>query len=127
MKLKFTAIAVCVLLLGRSTWAHRIDEYLQATIVSLQTNEAQASMRLIPGVMVAPSVIAAIDSNHDGVFSASEKQAYAQRVLGDLSITIDGKRVLPQSLSWSFPEPAQMREGLGEIQIEYRVELPPGG
>jgi hypothetical protein len=127
MKLKLTATVVCVLLLGRSAWAHRIDEYLQATIVSLQTNEAQASMRLIPGVMVAPSVIAAIDSNHDGVFSASEKQAYAQRVLGDLSITIDGKKVLPQSLSWSFPEPAQMREGLGEIQIEYRVELPPGG
>jgi hypothetical protein len=32
-------------------------------------------MRLIPGVMVAPSVIAMIDANHDGVFSESEKRA----------------------------------------------------
>jgi hypothetical protein len=127
MKWKDTAIAAaCLLLLGGVALAHRVDEYLQATIISLQANQAQASMRLIPGVLVAPSVIDAIDSNHDGVFSESEKRAYAQRVLGDLSITMDGKTISPQLLSWSFPEPAQMREGLGEIRIEYRVELPPG-
>jgi hypothetical protein len=126
MKRKVTCIVVaCVLLFGKAAWAHRIDEYLQATIVSLQNNEAQASMRLIPGVMIARSVIAAIDSNHDGMFSENEKQAYAQRVLGDLSITIDGESVSPTLRSWSFPEPAQMRDGVGEIQIEYVVELPP--
>ncbi len=104
MKRKVTSIAVaCLLLFGKAAWAHRIDEYLQATIVSLQENEAQASMRLIPGVMVAPSVIAAIDSNHDGMFSENEKQAYVQRVLGDLSVTIDGKSVRPTLRSWSFP------------------------
>src|ERR1700683_1477464 len=113
MKLKFAIIvAACILLFGEATWAHRIDEYLQTTIVSLQANQAQASMRLIPGVLAAPSVISAIDSNHDGVFSEAEEQAYAQRVLGDLSIAIDGKSVSPQLLSWIFPEPTQMREGL---------------
>jgi hypothetical protein len=128
MKWKFVAIAVaCVLLLGKTASAHRIDEYRQATILSLQANEAHASMRLLPGVLVAQSVIDAIDSNHDGVFSGNEKQAYAQRVLDDLFVTIDGKRVLPQLLSSGFPEHAQMREGLGEIRIECRVELPPRG
>lgn len=127
MKLKFAAIAAaCALLFGKAAWAHRIDEYLQATILSLQANEALASMRLIPGMLVAPSVIAAIDTNQDGVFSESEKQAYAQRVLGDLSITIDGESVAPRLRSWSFPEPVQMRDGVGEIQIEYVVELPRG-
>ena len=128
MRWKLSVIVVaCVLLFARAASAHRIDEYLQATILSLEANEAHASMRLIPGVMVAPSVIDAIDSDHDGVFSESEKRAYAQRVLGDLSITVDGAPVIPQLLSWSFPEPAQMREGLGEIRIEYRVELSAGG
>ena len=88
-------------------------------------------MRLIPGILVSPSVIAGIDSNGDGAFSESEERAYAQRVLGDLSITIDGKSVQPKLVSWSFPEPAQMREGLGEIHIEYAIEyaadLPHGG
>ena len=126
MSRRIAVIAVWLLFSGTNASAHRIDEYLQATILSLQANEAHASMRLIPGMLLAPSVIAAIDSNHDGAFSQGEMQAYAQRVLGDLSITIDGRRALPQLLSWSFPKPAEMRAGLGEIYIEYRVDLPPG-
>jgi|GEM_PF-788395 hypothetical protein len=127
MKGKFVVIAAAgILLYTEGARAHRIDEYLQATMISLEASRVQASMRMIPGMTVAPSVIAAIDSNHDGVFSESEKQAYAQRVLGDLTITLDGKSVSPKLFSWSFPEPAQMLGGIGEIQIEYTVELPHG-
>ena len=79
-------------------------------------------MRLIPGILVSPSVIAAIDSDGDGVFSENEQRAYARRVLSELSITLDGKNVQPMLLSWSFPEPAQLREGLGEIHIEYALD-----
>ena len=71
------AIAAGVLLVGKTASAHRIDEYLQATILSLEENRVHASMRLIPGVLISRSVIAAIDSNGDGVFSDSEEQAYA--------------------------------------------------
>ena len=127
MKTKIAAVVVCVLLSGRSASAHRIDEYLQATILSLESNRVQASMRLIPGILVAPSVIAGIDSNGDGVFSEGEERAYAQRVLGDLSITIDGQAVQPKLVSWSFPQPAQLRDGLGEIHIEYTADLTHGG
>ena len=121
------AIAAGVLLVGKTASAHRIDEYLQATILSLEENRVHASMRLIPGVLISRSVIAAIDSNGDGVFSDSEEQAYAQRVLNDLSITMDGQVVQPKLVSWSFPLPAQMREGLGEIHIEYTADLPQVG
>ena len=127
MKWKLAVLsAACLLFLGKAAWAHRIDEYLQATILSLEANRAHASMRLIPGVMVASSVIAAIDSNHDGVFSESEKRAYANRVLGDLSLSIDGQPAKPQLDSWTFPDPSQLREGLGEILIQYHVDLPLG-
>jgi hypothetical protein len=83
-------------------------------------------MRLIPGVLVAPFLIAEIDSNRDGILSAAEKQAYAERVLGDLSMTVDGRSIQPKLISWSFPLPAQMRDGVGEIQIEYAADLPHG-
>jgi hypothetical protein len=119
-------IAACVLVFGKSAFAHRIDEYLQATILSLEGNRVQASMRLIPGILVSPSVIARIDADGDGIFSESEERAYAQRVLDDLTITIDGKSVPPRLISWSFPQPAQMRDGLGEIHIEYEVDLTHG-
>jgi hypothetical protein len=103
--------------------AHRIDEYLQATLLSVGTGRVRASMRLIPGVLVAPQVIAAIDSNGDGAFSEVEKRAYAQRVIDDLALAIDGTSVKPTIISWSYPEPAQMREGLGEIHIEYAADV----
>lgn len=128
MRLKTAAIiAACTLLFAPSAFAHRIDEYLQATVFTLQANRVQASMRLIPGILVAPSVIAEIDSNHDGVFSENEERAYAQRVLSDLSITSGDKSVTPNLLSWSFPQPAHLRDGVGEIHIDYSMDLPSGG
>ncbi len=120
------AISACFLCLGQSAFAHRIDEYLQATIFSVEANRVQASMRLIPGVLVASSVIAGIDGDRDGAFSDQEERTYAQRVLDDLAISIDGKSVRPKLVSWSFPQPAQMRDGLGEIHVEYSVDLPAG-
>lgn len=125
MRLGLAASTAAILLLcSMPAWAHRIDEYLQATIVSLQQNQAHASMRLIPGVMVAPSVIAMIDTNRDGMFSVSEKLAYADRVLGDLSLSIDGQTLKPQLDSWIIPNASLLRDGLGEIHLEYHVDLP---
>jgi hypothetical protein len=127
MKLKLAACTVGVLLLcSMPAWAHRLDEYLQATILSLQSNQVHASMRLIPCVMVAPSVVAMIDANHDGVFSENEKRAYAGRVLGDLFLSIDRQAVKPVPDSWNIPDPSQLRDGLGEIHLEYHVDLPAG-
>lgn len=120
-------IAAGSLLLSNAAFAHRIDEYLQATIFSLEANRVQASMRLIPGVQVSASVIAAIDANGDGNLSDGEERAYAERVLSDLTITIDNKRATPKLISWSFPPTAEMRDGLGEIHIEYAVDLQSGG
>lgn len=121
---KVAMVVVCALLASRAAWAHRIDEYLQATILSLEGTRASASMQLIPGTQVASSVIAVIDSNHDGFFSESEKRAYADRVLRDLSVTADGQTVKPQLDSWTVPDASELQDGLGEISIHYHVDLP---
>jgi hypothetical protein len=121
-------IATAILLsLGASAFAHRLDEYLQATIISVEKDHLLASMRLIPGVAVSSAVIASIDSNGDGVFSEAEQRAYAERVLRDLSLTVDGKNASPMLVSQKFPAIEEIKEGLGEIQIEFTVELAPGG
>jgi hypothetical protein len=128
MRRKFAVItACCALIFGKTAFAHRIDEYLQATIFSLGENRVQASMRLIPGVLVAPSVIAGIDRDGDGAFSDDEKRLYAERVLNDLTITMDAKAIRPKLLAWSFPEAAQLKDGLGEIHIDYVLDVPHGG
>ena len=127
MKARLIAVGAILLCLGGVASAHRLDEYLQATILSVEKDRVQASMRLIPGVAVSSSVIASIDSNGDGVISETEQRAYAEHVLGDLSLTVDGNRLRPKLVSVSFPEIEQMKEGLGEIHIDFTAELPRGG
>jgi hypothetical protein len=107
--------------------AHRLDEYLQATLIAVEKDRVEVSMRLIPGVAVSSAVIASIDTNGDGSLSGAEQSAYAQRVLSELSLTIDGERLKPQLVSANFPQIQEMRDGVGEIHIECTAELPRGG
>ena len=128
MKLRIAlAILLCSLIAAKTAFAHRIDEYLQATLLTVQKNRVQASMRLIPGVLVASAIIDGVDTNHDGAFSEEEKRAYAHRVLSALSIAVDGRAAHVMLGTWNLPQPSQLREGLGEIDIEYVIDVPPAG
>ncbi len=127
MKRQLTVAILFFLGLARIAYAHRLDEYLQATLLTIEQDEVKASMRLIPGISVAPSVIADIDINHDGILSEAEQQSYAQRVLNDLTLTCDGQSITPKLISATFPTIDQMRDGLGEIHIQFTGSLPRGG
>ena len=107
--------------------AHRLDEYLQGTIISIEKNRVEAQMTLTPGVAVFPSLIANIDTDANGVISETEQHAYALSVLRDLALSIDGHRLTPRLLSARFPAVDEMREGRGEIQLDFGADLPDGG
>lgn len=125
---KLLAITVTVLgLLPVPAFAHRLDEYLQATILSLDSGRVEGSMRLVPGVAVSSAVIASIDTSRDGTLSQAEQQAYAQRVLHDLLLKIDGQPLALHLVAVSFPSTDSMRQGTGEIQLDFIAELPAGG
>jgi hydrogenase/urease accessory protein HupE len=114
-------------MLPASAFAHRLDEYLEATILSVDSSRVGGTMRLVPGVAVASTVIAGIDTNDDRTISGAEKMAYAQRVLKSVSLSVDG-RLLPLHLvSASFPAIDEMKQGIGEIQIVFTANLPSGG
>jgi hypothetical protein len=127
MNMRFIAAAALFMSLGTSAFAHRLDEYLQATIISVEKDRVHTSMRLIPGVAVSSIVLASIDTNGDGVISEAEQRTYAGRVLRDLSVTVDGKSASPTLVSQKFPAIEEIKEGLGEIQIEFAVDLVRGG
>lgn len=84
-------------------------------------------MYLTPGANVLPSVLADIDADADGSISEAEQRSYAARVLADLSITLNGAPLSPRLVTVEFPALAPMKEGLGEIHLEFTVELPRGG
>jgi hypothetical protein len=125
--MRFTAVGLILLCIGARASAHRLDEYLQAATISVSKDRIQAQLRLTPGVAVFPVVFAAIDTNADGVLSETEQRTYAGRVIRDLSITIDGVHLKPRLVSMRFPGLGELKEGLGEIQLELKADLPPGG
>jgi hypothetical protein len=124
MRKWLTIGALVLLLVPVRIVAHRLDEYLQATIFSVDANHVQGLMRLVPGVAVAPAMIRAIDTNHDGSLSDAEQQAYAQSVLLDLVLSADGKALRLNLVSAEFPAVEQIEQGIGEIHVNFSAELP---
>jgi hypothetical protein len=55
-----------------------------------------------------------------------ERRAYATRVLDDISLSIDGHPLTPHLVSMQFPTIAEMKEGRGQIQIDFDADLPFG-
>jgi hypothetical protein len=119
--------ATMLLLTAQCGFAHRLDEYLVATIVSVEKTRVQGEITLTPGVAVYRIVLAGIDKNGDGVITEEEERAYAGQVLRDLSVTMDGRPLTVQLRSKKFPSVAEMREGRGEIRIEFGADVGFGG
>jgi hypothetical protein len=124
--IRYLAAAI-LLATGTPGFAHRLDEYLQATILSVEKHRVTAELRLTPGVAVFPAVLASIDADGDGAISGAEQVAYAERVVHDLSLTQDGQPLHLRLRSVKFANPEELKEGLGEIQLEIDADLPAGG
>jgi hypothetical protein len=127
MRTRLVATVAVVHAIATTAFAHRLDEYLQATIISVEKDRIHAQIRLTPGVAVFPIVLAGIDRDADGVISGAEQHAYAERVLRDLSLTIDGEPARLRLVSSRAASVEQMREGDGDIQLEVDADVPRGG
>ena len=127
MKTMLAAAGAILLSVGGPASAHRLDEYLQATTISVKKDRVQAQIRLTPGVAVFRKVLANIDIDADGVISEAEQRTYAERVLRDLSLTIDGERLRLRLVSSKFAKTEVMKEGRGDIELEFDADVPRGG
>lgn len=106
-------------------FAHRLDEYLQATLVVIEPNRIRLQMNLTPGVAVADQVLSQIDIDHDGTISTNEAAAYCERLKRDLIVRIDQHSLeIKASVSY-FPGLDELRSGWGFIQIEFAATTPP--
>jgi hypothetical protein len=112
-----------LLALATDAWAHRLDEYLQATRVSVTTNHIELYLSFTPGVSVADQVLAFIDKDRDGRVSEKEVAAYAQRVLKDIKVGLDEKVLSLSLVDAFFPVLDEVKEGLGVIRIKATAPL----
>ena len=126
MRAALTAALAVLLPVAAPLHAHRLDEYLQAATLSIEKDRVQVQLRLLPGVGAVPAVLAGVDSDRDGVMSAAEQRAYAERVLRDVSLTLDGAPLRLRLVSFAFPAIEMLKEGIGEIEVQFDADVPAG-
>jgi hypothetical protein len=102
-----------------AAFAHREDEYLQATLVAISPGGVTLQINLTPGIAVAERVIAAIDGDGDGAISKNEAAGYAESLKRDLTLRMDGRKLNLKLTASAFVPPEELRTGSGIIQVEF--------
>jgi len=101
--------------------AHRLDEYLQATLIGVTRAGTDVEIALTPGVAMLPAWMALIDKDRDGRISLQEEQAYVGWVTREVELRVDGVPAPLSLIDSQFPTVEAMREGLGTIRIKLRT------
>jgi hypothetical protein len=120
-------LLVLILALGSYLSAHRLDEYLQATRLSIDLNRIDLEMDLTAGQAMASQVFSWIDTNRDGEISKAEGEAYGRQVLGAVALLADGKPVPLALTEAHFPELREMNQGTGIIRLRAAGRMPAAG
>ena len=103
--------------------AHRLDEYLQATRLSIDVERVSLEIDLTAGVAVAREVFAWIDTNRDGQISNAEGEAYARDMLRSVVLSVDGQPVPITLIEIRFPQFREMSLGVGTIQVRATAKV----
>ena len=90
-------IWILLALLNSRALAHPLDEVVQGAYLTLSPGTVQLELDLTPGEKVAATVLKALDANGDQSISEAEAKAFAQRVLEQLSLSLDRK-----ALRWTL-------------------------
>jgi hypothetical protein len=113
------SILIAFLTSTSTIFAHRLDEYLQATLVVIEPDRVRLQINLTPGVAVAEQVLALIDRDRDGLISTNEAVAYCELLNRDLIVRLDQQDMKLKLITSYLPGPAELRTGLGFIQMEF--------
>jgi hypothetical protein len=123
------AATAVVLTLGapRSADAHRLDEYLQATRLSIGAVRIVVQIDVTPGIALADTARRAVDTDGDGAISAAEAGRYARSVIDRLTLSIDGRPARIELTTQEFPDPREFDLGVGTIRLRAEAAMPTAG
>ena len=114
-------MAAVLSLFAATAQAHQLDEYLQATRLAFARDRIVLRIDLTPGVDVARSVFARIDTSRDGRISEGEGRAYAKHVLNEMVLELDVRKLPLEFARVDLPTFEEMSLGVGIIRIEARA------
>ena len=106
-------------------WAHRLDEILQTTFITVEPGHVDLNLTLTPGLHLAAGLFTTVDQDRDGVVSHQEAEAYARKVGTDLTLAVDETPLTLKLVRNHIPIRDDLLTGRALIRIGYRAELPP--
>ena len=115
-QLLFAFMFTCLLCVTVS--AHVLDEYVQATQITLAPNGIGAELHLTPGVHIADRIFKLIDLDHNGQISPAEAEGYAGSVLKGIALEVDGQRLPLTMTRFQLPSRSEMKEGVAVIRLD---------
>jgi hypothetical protein len=122
---RFAVVVLTVILANPAVAAaHRLDEYLQASRVTLDRSRITLEIDLTPGANMASAAVSLLDLDRDGTISPAEAGAYGRRVLADLVLTLDGRAVVLDLTRAEAPSISEMHDGLGTIRLTAVAQVP---
>ena len=122
--MRLIATLLLCLICVRPARAHRLDEYLQATLIAVESDHVNVEIDLTPGVSVADLVLWLIDSNGDGRVTDQEARAYAGRVLSKVGLELDGCARPLRLINVSMPPQDAIKAGEGRIRLQATAVIP---
>ena len=120
------ALLLSLLVPPQAALAHALDVYLQATYITVAPTQIMVELDLTPGVLVAPQVLSHLDPNNDQQITDSEGRAYAEAMLRNVVLQVDGQ---PQALTITkldVPAYLNVQSGYGTIRIFTAAALAAG-
>ena len=104
--------------------AHRLDEYLQAARIAIDPDRVHIELDLTPGVAVARGILADLDADRDGTFTADEARAYAARMLREIRLELDGQPLTLALTDSRAPAADAILRGEGVIRLQLTAAVP---
>ena len=118
------AIALLVLVAGTAVSAHRLDEYLQAALISIDSGRVSIELNLTPGVAIADRILRDVDADGSGVIDAAEAKAYSQQTRAGIALEVDGRPLDLRVIDTRYPSVEAVRLGQGTIQLRLAASTP---
>jgi hypothetical protein len=121
--MKAFAVIAGLVLFSIPAGAHRLDEYLQATRITIGVHQISLTLELTPGVAVAAEVLHLIDPSGNSSIPPDRGERYARRVLRELRLELDGKMQSIQLVDAAFPDREDVEQGEGTIHLKAVVQI----
>lgn len=109
-----------------ATLAHPLDEFPQATYLTVAATRIEVELDLTPGVLVALRILPAIDTDGDQVVADAEGRAYVASVLREVALRVDGQPLALVVDRIELPPYLNFQAGYGTIRVFATAEVADG-